>query len=49
MDMPKSTWSRSCAPTENLFTVMAQEHSGPFLNGPKGELPVGPSDVEAHH
>jgi len=23
-----------------LFTVMAQEHSGPFLNGPKGELPL---------
>eukprot|EP00435_Cladocopium_sp_Y103_P018289 s5093_g4.t1 len=23
-----------------LFTVMAQEHTGPFVNGPKGELPL---------
>lgn len=23
-----------------LFTIMAQEHSGPFVNGPKGELPL---------
>ena len=23
-----------------MFTVMAQEHSGPFLNRPKGELPL---------
>eukprot|EP00435_Cladocopium_sp_Y103_P069652 s1948_g33.t1 len=25
---------------KELFTVMAQEHSGPFVNGPKGELPL---------
>ena len=25
---------------KELFTVMAQEHSGPFANGPKGELPL---------
>jgi hypothetical protein len=23
-----------------LFTLMAQEHTGPFVNGPKGELPL---------
>jgi hypothetical protein len=23
-----------------MFTLMAQEHCGPFLNGPKGELPL---------
>ena len=25
---------------KELFTLMAQEHSGPFVNGPKGELPL---------
>ena len=25
---------------KELFTLMAQEHSGPFVNGPRGELPL---------
>ena len=25
---------------KKIFTLMAHEHSGPFVNGPRGELPL---------
>ena len=32
-----------------LFTLMAQEHAGPFVNGPKGELPLDILMVRLSH
>ena len=32
-----------------LFTLMAQEHTGPFVNGPKGELPLDILMVRLSH
>ena len=30
---------------KELFTLMAQEHTGPFTLGPKGELPLDMASI----